>query len=74
MDPLAQSAVTEQTLRDEKGDLVLNSVHWGFQHQERGDVFSDLSLIMKTSFLVLRNHASDPKAWADYCNNIKPAK
>ena len=53
---------------------MLNAAHWGFQHQERGDVFSDLSLIMKTSFLALRNHASDLKAWADYCNSIKPAK
>ena len=28
-----------KALRGEKGDAVLNTTHWGFQHQERGDVF-----------------------------------
>ena len=53
---------------------MLNAVHWGFQHQERGDVFSDLPPGMKTSFLVLRNHACDNKAWADYCKDTEPEK
>ena len=53
---------------------MLNAVHWGFQHQEHGDVFSDLPPAMKTSFLVLRKHACDVKGWVVYCNNIKPEK
>ena len=61
-------------LRDTKGDRVFNAVHWGFQHQEHGDVFSDLPPAMKTSFLVLRKHVCDVKGWVEYCNNIKPEK
>ena len=29
---------------------------------------------MKTSFLVLRRHAQDAKAWSDYCKDLKPKK
>ena len=63
-----------KALRGDKGDFVLNAVHWGFQHQERGDVFQDLPLSMKTSFHVLCNHTHDRKVWSDYCDGIKPAK
>ena len=38
-----------KALRGDKGNLVLNAVHWGFQHQEHGDVFHDLPPAMKTS-------------------------
>ena len=63
-----------KALRGVKGDDVLNAVHWGFQHQMNGDVFDDLPPGMKTSFLVLRKHASDAKAWTEYCKSIKPDK
>ena len=63
-----------KALRGEKGDLVLNAVHWGFQHQERGDIFNDLPPSMKVSFLVLCNYAQDAKVWSDYCKDIKPKK
>ena len=55
-----------KALRSVKGDRVLNAVHWGFQHQEHGDVFSDLPPVMKTSFPVLRKHACDVKGWVVY--------
>ena len=42
-----------KALRGEKGNYLLNAVHWGFQHQEPGDVFDDLSPEMKTTFNVL---------------------
>ena len=61
-------------LRGEKGNLVLNSVHWGFQHQERGDVFSDIPPAMKTSFQVLQQSARDKKLWPEYCKEIEPEK
>ena len=63
-----------KTLRGEKGHLVLNAAHWGFQHQERGDVFEDLPPAMKTSFLTLRKCALDAKVWGGYCKSIKPEK
>ena len=63
-----------KALRGEKGDLVLNATHWGFQHQERDDVFDDLPPVMKTSFLVLRSHAQDAEAWSGYCKGLKPKK
>ena len=49
-------------------------MHWGFQHQERGDVFEDLPPAMKTSFLTLRKCALDVKVWGGYCKSIKPEK
>ena len=61
-------------MRGDKGSLVLNAVHWGFQHRERGDVFSDVPPAMKTSFQVLRQSALDVKFWAEYCKEIKPEK
>ena len=65
-----------KALRGEKGQghLVLNSVHWGFHHQERGDVFDDVPDPMKTSFLTLRKNALDAKFWDSYCNDLKPKK
>ena len=63
-----------KALRGEKGHYVLNAVHWGFQHQRRGDVFDDIPPAMKTSFLVLQRSAADAKFWSDYCNDIKPKK
>ena len=61
-------------MRGDKGSLVLNAVHWGFQHRERVDVFSDVPPAMKTSFQVLRQSALDVKFWAEYCKEIKPEK
>ena len=53
---------------------MLNAAHWGFQHQERGDVFDDLPPSMKTSFFVLQHSACDEEVWTDYCNGIRPEK
>ena len=50
-----------KALRGEKGHLILNAVHWGFQHQQRGDVFHDLPPVMKTTFQVLQRNACDAK-------------
>ena len=61
-------------MRGWKGELVLNTVHWGFQHRERGDIFEALPPEMKVSFHVLRLHALNVKMWADYCKGLKPAK
>ena len=61
-------------LRGEKGHLILNAVQWGFQHQVRGDVFSDLPQAMKTTFRALRQNALNIKFWSDYCDDIKPEK
>ena len=55
-------------------NFVLNAVHWGFQHQERGDVFHDLPPNMKTSFHTLCNYAHDSKVWSDYCNDVNQTK
>ena len=49
-------------------------MHWGFQHQERGDVFADVPPAMKTTFLTLRKCALDLKFWVKYCKDLKPEK
>jgi len=58
-------------LRGEKGELLLNLLHWGFQHQRRGDVFDDLPQVMKTSFDVLVSNASS-EGWKEYLDDTKP--
>ena len=63
-----------KALRGEKGFLVLNAVQWGFQHQERGDVFHDVPPQMKTTFQVLRQNALNAKLWTDYCKDLEPEK
>ena len=64
-----------RALRGDKGNAVFNAVHWGFQHQMRGDIFSDLPPEMKTSFSVLVNCARDAKGfWSNYCRDLEPEK
>ena len=63
-----------KALRGQKGELLLNAVRWGFQHQQPGDIFDDLPPRMKTSFLTLQSAALDQKAWDDYCNKLCPKK
>ena len=57
-----------------KGDSLRDAVHWGFQHQEPGDVFDDLPPGMKTNFNALTSCARNHNFWSDYCNDLKPKK
>ena len=51
---------------------LLNAVHWDFQHQIHGDIFSNLPPGMKTSFSVL---VRDSKGfWSDYYKNLESKK
>ena len=63
-----------KALRGEKGNLLLNAVHWGFQRQEPGDVFDDHPSVIKTTFDTLRLIAHNMVFWSDYCKELKPPK
>lgn len=63
-----------KALRGEKGTYLLNAVRWGFQRQQRGDIFDDLPPEMKTSFNTLQTAACNAKAWSDYCEELRPEK
>ena len=63
-----------KALRGEKGNYLLNAVHWGFQRQEPGDVFEDHPPEIKATFETLRHEAHDREFWTDYCNGLKVPK